>query len=75
MGRIARMSVAHAHRRQGIGARILRALLDEARARGYHTIVLETTETWRDATAFYLRHGFRIVARHDGEAHFVLTLP
>lgn len=74
MGRIMRMSVAHAHRRRGIGARILRALLDEAQARGYRTIVLETTETWHDAIAFYLRHGFRIVARHDGEVHFMLTL-
>ncbi|BCX05682.1 MAG: hypothetical protein KatS3mg053_3620 [Candidatus Roseilinea sp.] len=74
IGRIVRMSVARRHRRCGIGARILQALLDEARARGYHTIVLETTETWDDAIAFYMQHGFRIVARRDGEVHFALTL-
>ncbi|PJF46481.1 MAG: GNAT family N-acetyltransferase [Candidatus Thermofonsia Clade 3 bacterium] len=73
-GRIVRMSVARSHRCRGIGARILQALLDEARSRGYRTIVLETTETWDDAIAFYLKHGFRIVARRDGEVHFALTL-
>ncbi|GIV84352.1 MAG: hypothetical protein KatS3mg052_1359 [Candidatus Roseilinea sp.] len=74
IGRIVRMSVARRHRRCGIGARILQALLDEARARGCRTIVLETTETWEDAIAFYLKHDFRIVARRDGEVHFALTL-
>lgn len=74
VGRIVRVSVARAHRRRGIGARILQALLDEARARGYHTLVLETTETWDDAIAFYLRHGFRIVARRHGDVHFAMAL-
>ncbi|MFC1463713.1 MAG: GNAT family N-acetyltransferase [Candidatus Brachytrichaceae bacterium NZ_4S206] len=74
VGRIVRMSVARAHRRRGIGARILQVLLDEARARGYHTIVLETTETWDDAIAFYLRYGFRIVARRHGDVHFAMAL-
>ncbi len=73
-GRIVRMSVARSHRRCGIGARILQALLDEARTRGYRTIVLETTETWDDAIAFYMRHGFRIVARRDGDVHFAMAL-
>ncbi|MCS6846744.1 MAG: GNAT family N-acetyltransferase [Anaerolineae bacterium] len=74
VGRIVRMSVDSRHRRHGIGARILQALLDDARARGYRTIVLETTETWDDAIAFYLRQGFRIVARRDGEVHFAMAL-
>lgn len=74
MGRIVRMSVDPRYRRCGIGTRILQVLLDEARARGYSTIVLETTETWDDAIAFYLHHGFRIVARHDGEVHFAMAL-
>lgn len=73
-GRIARMSVDKAQRRGGVGTRILRALLDEARALGYRKIVLETTETWDDAIGFYLRNGFRITHRADGDAHFELRL-
>lgn len=74
VGRIVRMSVDKAHRRGGVGSRILRALLDEARALGYGKIVLETTETWDDAIGFYLRNGFRITHHADGDAHFELTI-
>lgn len=72
--RVVRMSVQRARRRMGIASRILSALLDEARRRGCHAIVIETTETWADAVGFYLRHGFRIVKHRDGEVHFVLEL-
>jgi GNAT superfamily N-acetyltransferase len=74
MGRIVRMSVARSHRRCGVGSRILNALLDRARARGYHRIVLETTETWDDAIGFYTRHGFRITHYANGDAHFEMML-
>jgi GNAT superfamily N-acetyltransferase len=70
VARIVRMSVARAHRWSGVGTRILRALLDEARAQGIHNIVLETTETWDDAISFYLRNGFRLTHHADGDAHF-----
>lgn len=73
-GRIVRMSVDKAQRRGGVGTRILRALLDEARALGYRKIVLETTETWDDAIGFYLRNGFRITHHAGGDAHFELRL-
>ncbi len=73
-GRIARMSVARSHRRRGIGTRVLRALLEAAQARGYHRIVLETTETWDEAIAFYLHHGFRVVACRAGDVHFEMVL-
>jgi len=74
IGRIVRMSVVRRLRRRGIGARILRALLDAARRDGYHTLVLETTETWDDAIAFYLSQGFCIVGRRGGDVHFELAL-
>jgi GNAT superfamily N-acetyltransferase len=72
--RVMRMSVQRERRRMGIASRLLQALLDEARRRGCHTVVLETTETWADAIGFYLRHGFHIVEHRDGDAHFELRL-
>ena len=73
-GRIVRMSVAKAHRRAGIASRVLTTLVTHAQSRGYDTLVLETTETWHDAIAFYLRHGFRPTHHANGEAHFVKQL-
>lgn len=72
--RVVRMSVQRERRRMGIASRILNSLLDEARRRGCHTVVIETTETWDDAIGFYLRHGYRIVEHRDGDAHFELQL-
>lgn len=74
VGRIVRMSVASSWRRQGIAARILEALLAEARRRGWRRIVLETTETWADAVGFYQRQGFITTHFADGDRHFQLDL-
>lgn len=68
------MSVAKSHRRLGIGACILHELLGEARRCGYTRVVLETTDTWDDAISFYLRNGFRVAARRDGDVHFEMNL-
>jgi putative acetyltransferase len=73
-GRIVRMSVSQAWRRRGTGRQILDALLIAARERGYERVVLETTATWEDATAFYRRAGFQPVEERDGDLHFVLEL-
>ncbi len=73
-GRIVRMSVAGAARRQGLGSRILAQLVDHARARGYRRLVLETTSTWDDAVSFYRHHGFRVVGTRDGDTHFERAL-
>ena len=72
--RIVRMSVAAARRREGIGNQLLRALVEQARQRGYSLIVVETTATWTEVIAFYHRYGFRTVDERDGEMHFELTL-
>lgn len=73
-GRIVRMSVARSRRRQGIGQRILAALLDEARQAGHSLVVLETTADWKEAVSFYHRNGFRSVDVRDGDIHFAMNL-
>jgi putative acetyltransferase len=72
--RVVRMSVRADLRRQGLGRRVLDALLGEARARGWALIVLETTSTWTDAVRFYQRYGFEVVEERDGETHMQLCL-
>jgi GNAT superfamily N-acetyltransferase len=73
-GRVVRMSVARNLRRQGIGWKILNALLDASRKRGYSKLVLETTSTWTDAVSFYLNFGFSIIGTENGDTHFVINL-
>ena len=71
---VVRMSVAADWRRQGIGRMILQAQVDHARQAGYQRIILETTETWQEVIAFYLRFGFRITHNKDGDMYFELDL-
>lgn len=69
-GEIVRMSVARAWRRRGIGRRMLVALIDVARTRGYTRIILETTATWAGARAFYQAAGFRVTHYAGGDVYF-----
>ena len=71
---IKRMSVAASLRRQGLGRRILASLCEEARARGFRRLILETTETWNEVIAFYLDFGFHITHHQDGDVYFKLDL-
>jgi GNAT superfamily N-acetyltransferase len=71
---IVRMSVATELRRLGIGHLILDALCREARKRGFTRVVLETTETWQEVIAFYLRSGFEITHHQDGDVYFAKAL-
>jgi predicted GNAT family N-acyltransferase len=54
-GHIGRMAVCKAARGAGIGAMILQALMDQARARGDRAVLLNAQT---HAEAFYARHGF-----------------
>ena len=72
-GRIVRMSVKKENRRQGLGQLILKHLETAARQRQFHTILLETTETWTDVVAFYLANGYQITHHQDGDTHFQKT--
>ena len=59
-GEIKSMRTARAHRRRGVAARLLAHLFDEARARGYRRLSLETgaTADFAPARALYERFGF-----------------
>lgn len=50
--------VAHNHRSQGVGTRLLEALYDEAAASGYPAIRLDVVDGNQRARALYSRHGF-----------------
>lgn len=73
-GEIVRMSVAGDMRRRGVGHRLLERLMTEAKARGMRTLVLETTETWQDAIAFYLSAGFQVSHHQGGDVYFRLEI-
>ena len=59
-GEIKSMRTANAHRGKGVGARILRHIIDIAAARGYDQIYLETgsVPAFRPAHALYEKAGF-----------------
>lgn len=60
-GEIKSMHTAQVWRGRGVGARMLAHLLEEARARGYRRVSLETgtMEGFAPARALYHRFGFR----------------
>ncbi len=74
VARIVRMTVVAGARRKDVGSRILGGLLDGARAAGCRRLVLETTEIWDAAVAFYERCGFRELGRRDGEVYMALDI-
>jgi GNAT superfamily N-acetyltransferase len=71
---IVRMSVSRDLRGQGVGRQILSALVERARPLGFRRIILETTETWQEVIAFYLRFGFHITHHAGGDVYFALDL-
>ena len=54
-GKIGRLAVLRVHRRRGIGSAMLRALLDMAKAEGFHTVFLHAQ---CQALEFYAKQGF-----------------
>lgn len=65
---IGRMAVLAAARNQGVGAEILRALMQQARQRGEQAVRLNAQQS---AEAFYLREGFD----RDGEIFIEAGIP
>lgn len=61
---VAKLAVTESLRRRGVGGRITRALLDEARTRGARTVFLETSPRLIAARRWYQRLGFRPAGRH-----------
>ncbi len=71
---VVRMSVAADCRRRGIGNTLLHALVAHARQAGFRRVFLETTDTWQEVIAFYLRFGFHITHYKDGDVYFEMVL-
>jgi len=65
---LAKMAVAPAQRRHGIGQRLYEAALRECRARGGRTLFLETSPRLIAVRRWYERLGFRRVPRHPAGA-------
>jgi len=72
-----RMWIAPGARGLGLGVRLLEALEEQARARGYRKAQLETHETLTEARQLYRRCGYLEVAPFNDEpyAHYWLEKP
>ncbi|HLI09214.1 MAG TPA: GNAT family N-acetyltransferase [Ktedonobacteraceae bacterium] len=73
VGRIVRVSVESRQRRKGIGRAMVQRLLELARQRGYHRVVLSTNLGWDDAIGLYRSLGFSGYER-GGNMHMDLEL-
>jgi putative acetyltransferase len=63
-GEVKSMHTAVAHRGRGVAAALLQHIIDEARARSYHRLSLETgsMQGFAPARRLYSRHGFAFCA-------------
>jgi putative acetyltransferase len=64
---IVRMSVAPAHRRTGLGRRLVEDLVEVARTWGTTRVVLETSAHWTEVIQFYDRCGFHSTHFETGQ--------
>jgi ribosomal protein S18 acetylase RimI-like enzyme len=74
VGRLARVSVDAAQRRQGIARRIAVELITIGRDAGFSKIVVETNDDWQAAIRLYEGCGFHPFDHRNGEIHMVLSL-
>ena len=71
---VVRMSVATEMRRKGVASAMLQALCTRARELGMQQLILETTETWQGAIAFYRDFGFTETHHLSGDVFFRFDL-
>ena len=62
-GQITNIATHPSHRRQGLAARVMQALLDEARVRGLAFVTLEVRESNGAAIALYEKFGFSVLGK------------
>jgi ribosomal-protein-alanine N-acetyltransferase len=63
---ITNIAVHPAHRRRGLGRRLLGGVIEDGRARGLRMVVLEERPSNREALPLYESFGFRVVGRRRG---------
>jgi DNA-binding MarR family transcriptional regulator len=68
-GELVRMWVDRPHRGLGIGARILEALEEQARALGHETVRLYTNRSLREAKAMYRARGYVEIPRYNDDPY------
>jgi GNAT superfamily N-acetyltransferase len=73
-GRVVRMSVDRAMRRNGIARQMVARLLDVARDRGFREVLVETNHDWDPAVSLYLHCGFAEYDRDQESVYLRLTL-
>lgn len=64
VGEVRDLAVDKKYRGRGLGTRLLKRCLDEARKQGYTRIYLETTADMRNAQKLFVRFGFRPVEQN-----------
>ena len=64
-GQITNIATHPDHRRQGLAAKVLFALLEEARARGIVSVTLEVRASNEPAIALYQKFGFSVVGKRS----------
>jgi GNAT superfamily N-acetyltransferase len=72
IGRIRHVYVLNAYRGQGVGRRLMAALIDAAQSH-YHTLTLRTMTS--DAAAFYSAIGFEPSPRLENASHWMALKP
>lgn len=79
-GQVTNVATHPDYRRRGLGAAVLAAMLDEARARGLFEVTLEARESNTGAIALYEKFGFQTVGKrprfytHPVETALVMSL-
>lgn len=68
------IAVGSAHRGKGVAEALLLRLLDDAKERGFDSVVLQTETDNARANAFYLKHGFVLERMSTGYNHYRIRL-
>lgn len=74
IGRIVRMSVAVAHRRQGLARRVVEELIGRARRSAMSEVRVLTDTPWTSAVELYRACGFTEIGSDGTDTHFAMPL-